>query len=376
MCRAGNRAWCALVALWTVAPLAVRAGEVPLLRGDVDHDAVINVTDPIKVLGFLFLGDDPPYCEPVADADDDGAINITDPLYVLNFLFLGGPAPPDLNEKERAECSNAPPVVPPHDVYRTYPGFAIELPIGATDPDGDPVSYTPRVLPPGATLDAATGVLRWTPLNANVGPNYLRFAVSDNRSPPASTEGRISFLVQPLDSCLVPECDPATGCTDIFVPLAEECCDATPSTRVDEPIADCPSGRVLHVGRNRLSGFGQLYNCDRLRAENLGQGGFGVCLNLEARCIRTQSQATFRVRLESADVVFIDRETRRFFSPRDDGYAEVLRITYPIPPAESALLAEGLEAHLTAELTDGDGVMLRRELRVVMTFAALPDLPE
>jgi parallel beta-helix repeat protein len=62
-------------------------------RGDVDVNGSLEITDAIKVLGYLFLGEAEPPCLDAADNDDDGTVNITDAVYGLSFLFLGGPAP-------------------------------------------------------------------------------------------------------------------------------------------------------------------------------------------------------------------------------------------------------------------------------------------
>jgi hypothetical protein len=66
------------------------------IRGDADGSGVINITDGIFILNFLFIGGDEPPCRDAADADDSSAVNITDGIVVLNFLFLGGaqPEPP------------------------------------------------------------------------------------------------------------------------------------------------------------------------------------------------------------------------------------------------------------------------------------------
>jgi len=68
-------------------------GKPRFRRGDPNSDGVINITDGIYILNFLFLGGPPPTCTEAANANDDGSANITDGIYVLNFLFLGGPAP-------------------------------------------------------------------------------------------------------------------------------------------------------------------------------------------------------------------------------------------------------------------------------------------
>ena len=65
----------------------------PFIRGDVEVDATINLSDAVRILGFLFLGGDLLECEDAADIDDDGDVNINDAIRLLNFLFLGGPSP-------------------------------------------------------------------------------------------------------------------------------------------------------------------------------------------------------------------------------------------------------------------------------------------
>ncbi|MEM7232354.1 MAG: hypothetical protein AAF517_09280 [Planctomycetota bacterium] len=62
-------------------------------RGDVDSSGVINISDPIALLGYLFLGTGEPICLDAGDADDDGAVNITDAVRILAWLFSGGAEP-------------------------------------------------------------------------------------------------------------------------------------------------------------------------------------------------------------------------------------------------------------------------------------------
>ena len=70
--------------------------EIPLfvfVRGDVTGDGKIDLTDPVALLGFLFLGETPSDCHDALDTDDNGTLNIADAVMLLNFLFSGG-APP------------------------------------------------------------------------------------------------------------------------------------------------------------------------------------------------------------------------------------------------------------------------------------------
>jgi hypothetical protein len=65
------------------------------IRGNANGDGVVDVSDAVRVLRFLFGGPAGALgCVKSADADDSGAVNITDALRLLNALFLGGPAPP------------------------------------------------------------------------------------------------------------------------------------------------------------------------------------------------------------------------------------------------------------------------------------------
>jgi len=63
-------------------------------RGDVDDNGNVEVTDAIRILGYLFLGGDRPSCMETADADNNGNIELTDGIRILGYLFLGGDPPP------------------------------------------------------------------------------------------------------------------------------------------------------------------------------------------------------------------------------------------------------------------------------------------
>ena len=76
-----------------LSPVACTAGR-EFIRGDADANGVIEITDGIFVLNFLFQGGVAPLCDDAPDADDNGAIEITDPIYTFDFLFLGGLPPP------------------------------------------------------------------------------------------------------------------------------------------------------------------------------------------------------------------------------------------------------------------------------------------
>jgi uncharacterized repeat protein (TIGR01451 family) len=66
------------------------------IRGDVNSDGVINVTDVVYLINYLFLVPPGPAPQPLAagDANCDGTINVTDVVYLINYLFLVPPGPP------------------------------------------------------------------------------------------------------------------------------------------------------------------------------------------------------------------------------------------------------------------------------------------
>ena len=80
-------------------PASVPQG-TPFRRGDQNADGMVDVTDAITTLEYLFIAVFDPLCLDAMDADDSGLVDITDPIATLFFLFLGTveiPAPgPDV----------------------------------------------------------------------------------------------------------------------------------------------------------------------------------------------------------------------------------------------------------------------------------------
>jgi len=66
-------------------------------RGNVDGDAndVLNISDLVVLVAYLFSGGAPPICldEANINGDPSGSINVTDLTYIVAYLFLGGSAP-------------------------------------------------------------------------------------------------------------------------------------------------------------------------------------------------------------------------------------------------------------------------------------------
>ena len=69
------------------------SSQVVFRRGDVDGNGRLEITDPVRLLGHLFVGKFDLICLDAADANDSGELDISDAIYSLVHQFLGG-APP------------------------------------------------------------------------------------------------------------------------------------------------------------------------------------------------------------------------------------------------------------------------------------------
>ena len=69
----------------------------------------------------------------------------------------------------------------------------------ASDPDGDPLTYTLDTHPTGMTINASTGLITWTPTTAQFGTNPVSLHVSDGRGSSAPQSFSIKITSQGSD---------------------------------------------------------------------------------------------------------------------------------------------------------------------------------
>ncbi|MEE2883116.1 MAG: FG-GAP-like repeat-containing protein [Planctomycetota bacterium] len=68
--------------------------EVTFLRGDVNGDGSLDVTDGSLLQLWLTGGGTTPPCLDAADVNDDGMVNLSDPIDLFEFLYQGSNPPP------------------------------------------------------------------------------------------------------------------------------------------------------------------------------------------------------------------------------------------------------------------------------------------
>ena len=78
----------------TVATRILNFNALEFIRGDANNNDVLDLSDAIAILDYLFQGGAPPPVLKAADVNDDEAVNVSDPVYLLIHLFLGGKPPP------------------------------------------------------------------------------------------------------------------------------------------------------------------------------------------------------------------------------------------------------------------------------------------
>jgi RHS repeat-associated protein len=91
---------------------------------------------------------------------------------------------------------NEPPVFTSVPVLQAYLGRTYTYDADATDPDGDPLTYSLLTAPRGMSIDAHTGAIAWTPTEQDRGSQQLLLRVEDPRG--GAAEQRFTIEVTDL----------------------------------------------------------------------------------------------------------------------------------------------------------------------------------
>ncbi|MBD3219064.1 MAG: hypothetical protein GF310_12385 [candidate division Zixibacteria bacterium] len=61
--------------------------------GDTNGDDVINVSDAVYLINFIFIGGQSPEPLIAGECNCDANVNVSDAVYIINYVFISGPSP-------------------------------------------------------------------------------------------------------------------------------------------------------------------------------------------------------------------------------------------------------------------------------------------
>ncbi len=61
--------------------------------GDVNGDAIVNISDAVRMICYVFAGCTLPADQEICDVDGNSIVNISDAVYLVAYIFGGGPRP-------------------------------------------------------------------------------------------------------------------------------------------------------------------------------------------------------------------------------------------------------------------------------------------
>ena len=73
--------------------LFITVTESSFIRGDVNHDGLVDLGDVMYLINYLYKYGLEPLPWEAGDVNCDGIIDLTDVLYLINYLYKGGPPP-------------------------------------------------------------------------------------------------------------------------------------------------------------------------------------------------------------------------------------------------------------------------------------------
>ncbi len=87
-CHLKGQAW-----WWMMARVTGWTPDHEPLCGDADGNNLVNVSDAVYLIGYIFGGASPPDLIEMGDVDCNTIVNISDAVYLIAFIFGGGEAP-------------------------------------------------------------------------------------------------------------------------------------------------------------------------------------------------------------------------------------------------------------------------------------------
>lgn len=92
--REGYQTWSEINEVFSPVDLQIELTPGPYINGDANHDGLVNITDAVYLVMYIFTGG--PYPVPWEAAvmiDPDPIVNISDAVYLIQYIFAEGPPP-------------------------------------------------------------------------------------------------------------------------------------------------------------------------------------------------------------------------------------------------------------------------------------------
>lgn len=77
----------------SIVMTVIDAPEPEYVCGDADGNELVNISDAVFLISYIFAGGEAPDPLAAGDADCDGITNISDAVYLIAYIFSSGPAP-------------------------------------------------------------------------------------------------------------------------------------------------------------------------------------------------------------------------------------------------------------------------------------------
>jgi agmatine deiminase len=78
--------------------------ELGYICGDATSDEIVNVSDAVWIINYVFVGGDAPYPYESGDVNCDDTVNVSDAVSIINYVFVGGYSPCDIDGDEEPDC--------------------------------------------------------------------------------------------------------------------------------------------------------------------------------------------------------------------------------------------------------------------------------
>ena len=78
--------------------------EQPYICGDASGDGMVNVSDAVYIINFVFSGGNPPDPLEAGEVNCDGMVNVSDAVFIINYVFSSGKAPCDSDGDTIPDC--------------------------------------------------------------------------------------------------------------------------------------------------------------------------------------------------------------------------------------------------------------------------------